>query len=111
MCCQCCKSKSFWYSKPKILANSCNSLKKLATQIEEINQDGIDIQSQKTNEQLDDEEEDKNFAIVDIEMHKWETFEDQHNPQLELDILKNNQHSCFFQNQQIDKLKQIKQKT
>ena len=50
------------------------------TQIEELNQDGIDIQSQKTNEQLDDEEEDRNFAIVDIEMHKWETFEDQHNP-------------------------------
>ena len=80
MCCQCCKSKAYWFSKPKILANSCNSLKKLATQIEELNQDGIDIQSQKTNEQLDDEEEDRNFAIVDIEMHKWETFEDQHNP-------------------------------
>ena len=94
MCCQCCKSKSFWYSKPKILANACNSLKKLARQIEELNQDGIDIQSQKTNEQLDDEEEDKNFAIIETEMHKWETFDDNHNPQFELDIFRN-QHNFF----------------
>ena len=57
MCCQCCKSKSFWFSKTSIENEACDSLKYLANQAEECYMDGIDIQSRKTNEQLDDDEE------------------------------------------------------
>ena len=57
MCCHCCKSKSFWISKSQIEENGTKALNDLAKQVQEMYQDGIDIQSQKTNEQLDYEEE------------------------------------------------------
>ena len=50
MCCQCCNSKSFWFSKNTVLSDACTSLKNLANQVEEYHLDGIDIRSRKTNE-------------------------------------------------------------
>ena len=69
MCCQCCKSKSFWFSKQVIIDNACPQLIKQASSVEELALDGIDIQSQKTNEQLDDEEDDN--MTSDADMHTW----------------------------------------
>ena len=71
MCCQCCKTRLYWYQKPKIDEFGCRALRDLAAQVEEMYMHGIDIQSQKTNEQLDEE--------FDAPMCNWDTFIDINN--------------------------------
>ena len=61
MCCNCCKARFYWFSKCKINQLGCDKLVNLAAQAEDYYRDGIDIQSQKTNEQLD--EDDDKFEI------------------------------------------------
>ena len=76
MCCLCCKTRTYWYQKPKIEEYGNQALKDLSIQCEDYHNAGIDIESQKTNEQLDDEEEDqaRNDALMcvwdaDLEYH------------------------------------------
>lgn len=67
MCCNCCKSRMYWFSVSKITEQGSPALQSLAMQVQELYQEGIDIQSQKTNEQLDNEEEDAMMCTWDIE--------------------------------------------
>jgi hypothetical protein len=50
--------------------DACLGLQQLASQIEEWHLDGIDITSQKTNEQLDDEDEEDEDINNKI-LHSW----------------------------------------
>ena len=61
MCCQCCLNKNIWVNMKIIEQNGTETLKQLAKQVQDLYQDGIDIQSQKTNEYLD-QDENQEFA-------------------------------------------------
>ena len=72
MCCPCCKTRLYWFSKYKLSEYGCKALRELATQVEEMYLDGIDIQSQKTNEQLDEEDEGEEAQDLDAPMINWD---------------------------------------
>ena len=65
MCCSCCKSRFYWFNKQKIIEFGCSQLSNLAAQFEDFYKEGIDIQSQKTNEQLDYEIDDEIYDELD----------------------------------------------
>lgn len=48
MHCQCCKGRTYWFSKKEISQNGCLDLDNLATQVEELCLNGVDICSQNT---------------------------------------------------------------
>jgi hypothetical protein len=50
MCCNCCRTRMYWFSVSKILEQGSPALVSLAKQVQELYQEGIDIESQKTNE-------------------------------------------------------------
>lgn len=82
MCCQCCNSKSYWFSKNTVNTDACEQLKNLMNQVEEYHLDGIDIRSRKTNEQLDDEDEDEDMNLKLL--HTWANESNMKNLSLEL---------------------------
>jgi len=50
MYCECCVNRTFWFSMSKLVSLGCSGLQELACQVEELYMEGVDIQSQKTNE-------------------------------------------------------------
>ena len=48
MYCECCKNRTYWFSRKEIIQNGCGELDLLANQVEELYMKGVDICSQNT---------------------------------------------------------------